>query len=73
MTYSKNLSLKKKKIEYPVRAFRWNMEKEVCFHNDDLRNYNIHRTHESGAVGKMPVHKWFKDFEEPTVKIFFQS
>lgn len=54
-------------IDYTVRAFYFNIPKELAFHLDDLRDYNIHREHESKRVGKMPVHTWYKTFEMPTV------
>jgi len=62
-----------KKYKYPVRAFRFQVEKPVCFHLDELRCYNVHRDHESGNVGKMPIHKWFKDLQEPTKDEGFSS
>ena len=54
-------------LEYPVRAFYFDIPKDLAFHLDDLRSYNIHRDHESKAVGKMPVHTWYKKMEEPKV------
>ena len=49
----------------PVRCFIFKMEKDMAFHLDTLRRVNKHRNHLSGRVGSMPIHKFYKDFEEP--------
>lgn len=49
-----------------VRCFVMNVEKELAFHLNNLREINNERTHHSGAVNKIPIHTFYKYFEEPT-------
>ena len=54
-----------KEFGVPVRCFVFKLPKEMAFHLDTLRRVNKFRTHLSGRVGSMPIHKFYKDFEEP--------
>ena len=54
-----------KEFGVPVRSFVFKMPKDMAFHLDTLRRVNKHRNHLSGRVGSMPIHKFYKDFEEP--------
>lgn len=62
-----------KKYKFPVRCFYFDLPKELAFHLDDLRSYNVHREHESKRVGKTPVHTWYKYVEPPTKSEGFEE
>jgi len=62
-----------KKYNYPVRCFHFDIPKDLAFHLDDLRSYNIHRKHESKNVGKTTIHAFFKNSEPPTVNEGFKE
>jgi bifunctional polynucleotide phosphatase/kinase len=55
-----------REFNVPVRCFVFKIPKEMAFHLDTLRKVNKHRNHLSGRVGSMPIHKFYKDFQEPT-------
>ena len=54
-----------KEYNVPVRCFVFKIPKDMAFHLDTLRKVNKHHKHLSGRVGSMPIHKFYKDFEEP--------
>lgn len=54
-----------KELKVPVRCFVFKVPKDLAFHLDTLRRVNKHHSHLSGRVGSMPIHKFFKDFEQP--------
>lgn len=62
-----------KKYGYDVRCFFFKTSKDICFHNDYMRVVNNKREHLSGKAGSIPIHKWFKDLEEPTVAEGFKE
>lgn len=57
-----------KEFNVPVRCFIFRMPKDMAFHLDTLRRVNKHRNHLSSRVGSMPIHKFYKDFEEPNLR-----
>ena len=56
-----------KEFNVPVRAFVFKMPKDMAFHLDTLRRVNTHRKHISQRVGSIPIHKFYKDFELPSI------
>ncbi|OMJ84442.1 hypothetical protein SteCoe_14455 [Stentor coeruleus] len=62
-----------KEFNIPVRCFIFRMPKDMAFHLDTLRRVNKHRNHLSGRVGSMPIHKFYKDFNEPNLKEGFEE
>lgn len=42
------------------------MKKELALHLDNQRRNNTQREHHSKRVGKIPIHVYFKKYEEPT-------
>lgn len=56
-----------KEFKVPVRCFVFSLPKDLAFHLDTLRKVNNHRAHLSGRVGSMPIHKFYKDFEKPSL------
>jgi len=62
-----------KKHNYPVRCFHFDIPKDLAFHLDDLRSYNIHRKHESGHVGKTTIHTFYKNMDPPTLSEGFKE
>ena len=54
-------------LGYDVRAFFFNIEKNLAFHLDSLREINKYRQHFSGKVGAIPIHFFFKNLEKPQV------
>ncbi|KAL4456188.1 hypothetical protein ABPG74_014149 [Tetrahymena malaccensis] len=55
-----------KKHKIQVRAFDLQITKDLAFHLDNQRENNKNRTHFSKRVGKIPIHKFFKDYQAPT-------
>lgn len=55
-----------KKYGYKARCFFLLSDKDICFHNDYQRIANDKREHFSGKAGKIPIHTWFKNVEEPS-------
>lgn len=55
-----------KKHSIPVRAFFFDVPKELAMHNDYQREVNTHRTHYSKKVGSITIHSFFKNHEKPT-------
>jgi len=60
-------------LHIPARCFLFRLPKELAFHLDTLREVNKHRTHLSKRVGSMPIHTFFKKFEEPQVQEGFEE
>lgn len=57
----------------PARCFLFRLPKELAFHMDTLREVNKHRTHLSKRVGSMPIHTFYKKFEEPQTQEGFEE
>lgn len=62
-----------KKNNYPVRAFIFDIPKELAMHLNNLRAINKNRKHYSGAVNNIPIHSYYKYFEEPDIKEGFKE
>lgn len=62
-----------KEFNVPMRCFVFRLPKEVAFHLDTLREVNTNRTHLSKRVGSMPIHTFYKNFQEPTTKEGFSE
>ena len=54
-----------KKHGYLVRAFNFLVTKELAMHLNNLRTINKNRKHLSGYVNAIPIHTFFKNYEEP--------
>lgn len=54
-----------KKYKAQVRCFIMDLPKEIVFHLNNLRNINKERKHYSSAVNNIPIHTFFKYYEEP--------
>lgn len=50
---------------YKVRAFIMKVNKDLAFHLNNLRIINNERKHFSEAVNQIPIHTFFKNYEEP--------
>ena len=60
-----------KQYDYVVRGFVFDVEKNLAFHLNNLRETNSHRKHMSSRIPIIPIHVFFKNFEKPTVNQFF--
>ena len=58
---------------YPVRAFVFQVSKDLAFHLNNLRAINKNRKHYSGHVNNIPIHTFFKNFEQPEIKEGFKE
>ncbi len=56
-------------LGYDVRAFFFEIDKNLAFHLDTLREINPNRKHLSRRVGSIPIHSFFKKNEKPEVLI----
>ena len=56
------------KYKYPIRVFVFQVSKELAMHLNNLRAINKNRKHYSGYVNNIPIHTFFKNFEEPETK-----
>ena len=56
---------------YEVRAFFFEIDKNLAFHLDTLREINDFRKHLSGRVGSIPIHSFFKNCQKPEVCLNF--
>ena len=56
------------KYKYPIRVFVFQVSKELAMHLNNLRAINKNRKHYSGYVNNIPIHTFFKNFEEPDTK-----
>ena len=54
-----------KKHGYLIRAFNFLVTKELAMHLNNLRTINKNRKHLSGYVNAIPIHTFFKNYEEP--------
>jgi len=54
-----------KEFSYTSRAFYFDVPKDVAFHMDNQREANEYHKHHSKRVGKIPIHKFYKDIEVP--------
>ena len=55
-----------KKYGYYVRGFNFLMSKDLAMHLNNLRAINKERKHFSGFVNVIPIHTFFKNYEEPS-------
>ena len=51
---------------YFIRAFNFSISKDLAMHLNNLRAINKKRKHFSGYVNAIPIHAFFKNYEEPT-------
>ena len=54
-----------KEKNYPIRAFVFQVSKELAMHLNNLRSINKNRKHYSEPVNNIPIHTFFKNFEQP--------
>ena len=54
-----------KKSGYYVRCFNFKVSKELAMHLNNLRAINKSRKHFSGYVNAIPIHTFFKNYQEP--------
>ena len=54
-----------KNYGYYVRAFNFLVTKDLAMHLNNLRTINKNRKHLSGYVNAIPIHTFFKNYEEP--------
>ena len=54
-----------KKFGYYVRAFNFLVSKDLAMHLNNLRTINKNRKHLSGYVNAIPIHAFYKNYEEP--------
>ena len=57
-----------KNKNYPIRAFVFQVSKELAMHLNNLRAINKNRKHYSDHVNNIPIHTFFKNFEQPEIK-----
>ena len=62
-----------KKNSYPVRAFVFQVSKELAMHLNNLRAINKKRKHYSGHVNNIPIHAFFKNYQEPETSEGFKE
>ena len=55
----------KKYNDYEIRVFNFDVSKELAMHLNNLRRINKYRKHFSEAVNVIPIHTFFKYYEEP--------
>ncbi|EGR29444.1 sap DNA-binding domain protein [Ichthyophthirius multifiliis] len=55
-----------KKYNIHLRAFVLSVDKDLAMHLDNQRETNKERKHFSKRVGRIPIHTFFKNFQEPT-------
>ena len=58
---------------YKVRAFIMKVNKDLAFHLNNLRIINNERKHFSEAVNQIPIHTFFKNYEEPKINEGFDD
>ena len=61
------------KYNYPIRAFVFQVSKELAMHLNNLRDINKFRKHYSGPVNNIPIHSFFKNYEEPKTQEGFKE
>ena len=62
-----------KEKNYPVRAFVFQVSKELAMHLNNLRAINKQRKHFSEHVNVIPIHTFFKNFEQPELSEGFKE
>ena len=62
-----------KENNYPIRAFVFQVSKEFAMHLNNLRAINKMRKHYSGHVNNIPIHTFFKNFQEPELSEGFNE
>ena len=62
-----------KKYNYFVRGFNFLISKELAMHLNNLRSINKYRKHLSGYVNAIPIHTFFKNYQEPLQKEGFDD
>ena len=62
-----------KKNNYPVRAFVFQVSKKLAMHLNNLRAINNNRKHYSGHVNNIPIHTFFKNYQEPEINEGFKE
>ena len=56
-----------KRLGVEIRTFVFNFKKELVFHLNDMRLFNIHRNHYSEYVDDKKIDNWFEKFVQPTI------
>ena len=62
-----------KDAKIKVRCFIMDVDKELAFHLNNLREIDTERKHYSEAVNKIPIHTFYKYYEEPEEKEGFDE
>ena len=62
-----------KENNYPVRAFVFNVPKELAMHLNNLRAINKNRKHLSDHVNVIPIHAFYKNFQQPELSEGFKE
>ena len=62
-----------KENNYPIRAFVFQVSKELAMHLNNLRAINKKRQHYSGHVNYIPIHAFFKNYQEPEISEGFKE
>ena len=62
-----------KEKNYPIRAFVFQVSKELAMHLNNLRAINKNRKHYSEPVNNIPIHTFFKNFEQPEITEGFKE
>ena len=62
-----------KENNYPIRAFVFQVSKELAMHLNNLRAINKKRQHYSGHVNNIPIHAFFKNYQEPEISEGFKE
>ena len=62
-----------KENNYPIRAFVFQVSKELAMHLNNLRAINKKRQHYSGHVNNIPIHAFFKNYQEPKISEGFKE
>lgn len=62
-----------KEVKIKVRCFIMDVDKELAFHLNHLREIDNERKHYSNAVNNIPIHSFYKYYEEPEEKEGFDE
>ena len=62
-----------KEYGYKVIAFDIKIEKDLCMKMDFLRKINQNRDHLSKKVGSIPIHVFYKKYQEPILEEGFDE
>lgn len=60
-------------LKVPCRAFLFDIEKNICMHNNEQRKVNSHRNHFSKKVSNVIIHTFFKKLEKPSTEEGFSE